>query len=78
MMLEENQRRLTENENDPEANLMIGLAFMGMKLFDAATEKLQKSKKLYEQIGQKENSVKVQDYLELLQIHERNMSKQTK
>ncbi len=78
MMLEENQRRLAENENDPEANLMIGLALMGMKLFDAATEKLQKSKKLYEQIGQKENSVKVQDYLELLQIHERNMSKQPK
>ena len=69
MMLQENQRRLTVNPDDPEVNLMLGIAFMGMNLFDAATEKLQKSKMLYDQLGQEQQSLVVIDYLEKLQAY---------
>ncbi len=69
MMLEENQRRLAHNDDNPEANLMLGLAYMGMNLLDVASEKLQKAKTLYERFGQKREAVKVKDYLDKLHLY---------
>ncbi|WP_353932998.1 hypothetical protein WJM97_10610 [Okeanomitos corallinicola TIOX110] len=69
MMMTENQRRLAENPHDPDACLMLGLAFMGINQFDAAIEKLQQSKILYEKLGERRQSVKVGDYLDGLQAY---------
>jgi hypothetical protein len=69
MMMEENQRRLALNPNDPEACLMLGLAFMGINQFEAAIKKLQQSKILYEKLGEQRQSVKVADYLYRLQTY---------
>jgi hypothetical protein len=69
MMMSENNKRLAINPNDPEACLMLGLAFMGINQFEAAIKKLQQSKILYEKLGEKRQSVKVADYLYRLQTY---------